>query len=324
MQIINRLRYYFYYFKESYNKKCEWKGDRLLPTLSNMISEKDGCDKLTELIESGKPFSVIRYGYYELYEFFYYSRDLLFGTKKHLNESGIVDAKHFHSAGENDPEGDVGFRRFYDVNVEATKNADMIACWKDMQGIEMFLKMTCAIPKTKPIVNAYVFDSYLYDNSWTKALAGKKVLVISPFSKQIEVQYRNCREVLFADKSFLPEFELSTVQSVWYFAGMKDEKYSTWWEALDYLYEESMKKDFDIALLSCGPFGIPLCERFKKAGRSAIYVGGVLQLYFGIKGARWEGEPYNYDKKFYNEFWVRPEEASKPKGTDRLDNGCYW
>ena len=324
MKLINRLRYYYYYFKESHNKKYDWKGNKLLPTLTNMLSESEGCDELTKLIQSGKPFSVIRYGYYELYEFFYYSRDLLLGTTKHLNEAGIVEDKRVRSLGEHDTNGNEGFHKFYEVTIEATKDADMIACWKDMQGIEMFLKMTCAIPKHKPIVNAYVFDSYLYDNSWTKALKGKKVLVISPFSKQIDSQYKNHREMLFTDKDFLPEFALSTVQSVWFFAGMKDEKYSTWWEALDYLYDEAMKKDFDIALLSCGPFGIPLCERFKKAGKSAIYVGGVLQLYFGIKGARWEGDPYNYDQKLYNEFWVRPEDASKPQGTVKLDNGCYW
>ena len=61
-----------------------------------------------------------------------------------------------------------------------------------------------------------------------------------------------------------------------------------------------------------------------KMHRQAMHIGGTLQVLFGIKGARWEGEPYNYDKKLYNEFWVRPGEKLKPQNYMDVEGGCYW
>ena len=47
--------------------------------------------------------------------------------------------------------------------------------------------------------------------------------------------------------------------------------------------------DFDIALVSCGGFGMLVSDFiFTTLNKSAIYVGGSLQLYFGIIGNRWK------------------------------------
>ena len=46
--------------------------------------------------------------------------------------------------------------------------------------------------------------------------------------------------------------------------------------------------DFDIALLGCGCYGHPLCDFIRnELNKSAIYVGGGLQLLFGVMGKRW-------------------------------------
>ena len=51
--------------------------------------------------------------------------------------------------------------------------------------------------------------------------------------------------------------------------------------------------DFDIAMVSCGGFGMILSDYiFSQLGKSVIYVGGCLQLFFGINGNRWK----NHDK----------------------------
>ena len=45
--------------------------------------------------------------------------------------------------------------------------------------------------------------------------------------------------------------------------------------------------NFDIALLGCGGYGLPLCHFIKtKLNKSAIYIGGGLQLLFGVFGGR--------------------------------------
>ena len=81
--------------------------------------------------------------------------------------------------------------------------------------------------------------------------------------------------------------------------------------------------DFDIALLGCGSYGLPLCDYIKiKLNKSAVYIGGGLQLYFGIKGKRWEGS--EDITKFYNEYWTRPTTEETPTTSTMVEGGCYW
>ena len=82
--------------------------------------------------------------------------------------------------------------------------------------------------------------------------------------------------------------------------------------------------DFDIAIIGCGAYGMPLAAMLKKAGKQAIHLGGATQLLFGIKGRRWEE---NYPSKiatFFNEYWVYPAESEKPKNASTVEMGCYW
>ena len=59
-------------------------------------------------------------------------------------------------------------------------------------------------------------------------------------------------------------------------------------------------------------------------GKSAIYVGGVLQMYFGVYGSRWERERPLMMKLFKNEHWVRPTSDERPQGFENVEGSCYW
>ena len=82
---------------------------------------------------------------------------------------------------------------------------------------------------------------YLYPKSgvkpWTAALKGKKVLVVHPFSESIKKQYENNRlhifERQFEADDMLPEFELHTIKAVQTLAGEGDNRFKTWFEALE-------------------------------------------------------------------------------------------
>jgi hypothetical protein len=122
----------------------------------------------------------------------------------------------------------------------------------------------------------------------------------------------------------LPEFELKTLKAVQTIAGEKDERFSTWFEALEYMFEETMKIDFDIAIIGCGAYGMPLAAKLKKTGKQAIHLGGETQLLFGIKGKWWEE---NYPSKIascFNEYWGYPADSEKPKNAGTVEMGCYW
>lgn len=163
---------------------------------------------------------------------------------------------------------------------------------------------------------------------WSHALAGKKVLVIHPFAETIENQYRNHRQEIFRRvydaNDILPEFDLKTLKAVQTIAGNRDNRFATWFEALNWMKEECAKIDFDVAVIGCGAYGYPLAAEIKRMGKVAIYMGGGTQLLFGIRGKRWEDGKYKWYKNIVNESWVRPSENEKVRNMHRVENSCYW
>ena len=87
------------------------------------------------------------------------------------------------------------------------------------------------------------------------------------------------------------------------------------------MYSEVMKYDFDVAIIGCGAYGMPLAAKIKNGGKIAIHLGGATQLLFGIKGARWDHHPLS---RMYNEHWTRPAEEETPKASQLIEGACYW
>ncbi|MDD2799758.1 MAG: hypothetical protein PHV20_14305 [Bacteroidales bacterium] len=164
-------------------------------------------------------------------------------------------------------------------------------------------------------------EPFFCANPWTRALEGKKVLVVHPFAETIENQYKN-RDLIF-DNHLLPAFELKTIKAVQSVAGAETE-FADWFEALESMKSQIDKTDYDICIIGCGAYGFPLAAHVKRSGKKAIHMAGVTQLLFGIKGKRWEQFivwPY---MNLFNEHWVRPGENEKPKGANKVEGACYW
>ncbi len=159
-------------------------------------------------------------------------------------------------------------------------------------------------------------------NGWSDCLEGKKVLVIHPFTKSIEYQYKNHREELYPGTNKMPVFDLKLIKAVQTIADSKDERFVNWFEALDYMTEEAEKVDFDVALIGCGAYGFPLAARIKRMNKVAIHMGGAVQNLFGIKSAR--GMANSTINKDYNDAWIFPDESEIPEGYKKVENGCYW
>ena len=87
---------------------------------------------------------------------------------------------------------------------------------------------------------------------------------------------------------------------------------------------EKIKDEFDIALCSCGGYGNLVCSRIYDMNKSAIYVGGVLQMYFGVYGSRWMRERGAILRLFMNKHWSRPKEEEQPDGFKKVEGSCYW
>jgi hypothetical protein len=81
--------------------------------------------------------------------------------------------------------------------------------------------------------------------------------------------------------------------------------------------------DFDIALVSAGGFGMIISNFiYSELNSSVMYIGGPLQLFFGIIGKRWFGS--HIIKSLVNNYWTRPVEEDRPKNITTCEGGCYW
>lgn len=167
---------------------------------------------------------------------------------------------------------------------------------------------------------------------WTRALRGKKVLVVHPFAETILNQYDN-RLKLFNNSDILPEFKCFNVIQAVQTLGDEDERFIDWFEALEYMKSEIDKEDYDVCLIGCGAYGFHLAAHVKRSGKKAVHLGGSLQLLFGIKGKRWESPIYGIKDDFvqnknylwlFNDYWVYPDKKYRPKNYENVEGGTYW
>ena len=165
---------------------------------------------------------------------------------------------------------------------------------------------------------------------YTAALRGKKVLVVHPFSDTISGQYQN-RNALFSNADILPDLATLEVIPAVQSMGGRATGFKSWFECLDYMKKEIDKHDFDVCLIGCGAYGLPLAAHVKRMGKKGIHIGGALQLLFGITGQRWiDMKPFVMDgitldySKLPNEHWVRPQATDRPANYKQVEGGCYW
>ena len=210
---------------------------------------------------------------------------------------------------------------FYDIMKQSISNIDLIGTWSlpmEDYYVNKYTSIQC-----KTAFMDVVDPRTCLENPWSAVLKGKKVLVVHPFKDTIEKQYAR-REYLYDNPGFLPEFDLQVFRAVQTIAGEKDDRFASWFEALDYMMDEIAKLEFDVALIGCGAYGFPLGSRIKKMGKQAIHVGGILQTLFGISGGRWDIYKDGRNAKFRNEYWVYPSEDETPKNASAIEGGAYW
>lgn len=208
--------------------------------------------------------------------------------------------------------------KFCDLMINDIPEVDVLGSW--LVGEKHFEKELQNCSK----VGFELLNPYFSKIPWTKALEGKKVLVVHPFAKTIERQYLK-RNLLFSE-NLLPAFDLKTITAVSSLAG-ETTPFKDWFDALEYLKAEIDKQDYDICLIGCGAYGFPLAAHVKRMGKKGFHLGGSLQLLFGIKGKRWENESYNAVfnyARLMNEHWVRPSEDEKPEKAEKVEGATYW
>jgi hypothetical protein len=225
------------------------------------------------------------------------------------------------------PSNETSLEVFCELTLKDIPQIDILGSWLPLE-----THIQDLLPSHHQKIWRIFIDPFWSANPWTKALEGKKVLVVHPFEEIIRSQYMERREKLFDNPNVLPKFDLKVLKAVQSLGGDSN-GFSDWFEALDYMKGEIDKIDFDICLLGCGAYGLPLAAHVKSIGKKAVHWGGSLQLLFGIIGRRWESPSYGDNAKgiaphidypgLINENWIRPE-AYKTKNSANVEGACYW
>ena len=259
------------------------------------------------------PFLVARFGDAELRCIVYYLQ-IKYGLRKDYPENF---KKIMHNNTGFFPATTENLNKFSKLMIKSVKEVNVFAVWHNYLEDYVIKKFNnkCCYTRLESI------EPYRSSMPWSKSLEGKKVLIVHPFKESIEKQLKQNRKYLFNNKNVLPEFEFNIVKAVQSNAG-GEVKYKDWFEALEYMYNETLKYEYDIAIIGCGSYGLPLAAKLKANNKKVIHLAGATQILFGIKGKRWEEKPEV--NCLFNEYWIRPNQNEKPKNAKKVEGGCYW
>lgn len=218
--------------------------------------------------------------------------------------------------------------KYAELYLSSFQNSELYFTWEPWGGVYRFYNKSINFitntfkTQTKLwATNCLDLFHHIYNIPWTLSLKGKRILVICAFTKSINKQLGHLKEIygidLFPDCEFIllkpPQTQGSNNSKEWNL------------EFNDFCKEiDKVKDNYDIALVSCGGYGNLVCDYIYNSGKSAIYVGGVLQMYFGIIGKRWLEKRSEVLELFLNTKFTRPMEEEKPKDYKKIENACYW
>ena len=285
---------------------------------------QSGNESIRKRILSDSPFSIIRLGSFETKLAYHFVRtgeilsSCLHSRYKTLYNAGIYSRKP-------DMECMAEYARTYAM---AIKHADSMACimsnpyhlWQGYFSRECNLE--CIHSRTlEPF-----FAVEMGIRPWSLDLVGKKVLIIHPFVESFKKQLANKFNIFRDEKKrlFAEEQDFVFYKTFQTIAG--NHIHEDWRETYRIMCEDISKLDFDVALLGCGGYGLPLCDFIKRRlGKSAIYIGGGLQLMFGVFGKRWE--EHEFWKKIITREgsnFIRPSDEEQCPNKNTIERGCYW
>ena len=279
----------------------------------SVLDDNAGNNKIFELLSDDKPCMISRFGSTELSAIYHYY--LNFGQIKSMRWPNNYKIEMNHLSGLF-PADDKTLSQFCKLFISHLKSADLMGVWHKPGEAIMLKKFA---PKAF-LTSLHSLEPYYFKNPWSEILEGKTVLIIHPFTDTINRQFDNYREKLFKE-NVLPNFKLTTFKAV-QSLGTSETNFSNWFEAYEFMCKEITTKDFDIAIIGAGAYGLPLASFIKSIGKKAVHLGGATQILFGIKGKRWDDHPII--SLLYNDFWTRPSILETPAEENRPEEGCYW
>jgi hypothetical protein len=227
-------------------------------------------------------------------------------------------------------ENEEDIKLYCNIYLEAVKNTTLLGVWDGImksQAIDFYNFLEIHnLDKNYIPAQSIEFFYYLNEEQYNinKILNNKKILIISSHKNTINKQLQQLDKI-YPNKKIFENCKFFVYKPPQQNGGNCDGK--TWNNHFSIMKYELQRItnffDFDIAFVSCGGFGMPICNYiYTELNKSVIYVGGSLQLFFGIMGKRWKTN--NKVMTLVNDFWCYPEDSDKPKNIKLVENGCYW
>lgn len=277
---------------------------------------------IINLIESNKPFSIVRLGNesnYVLNELRNVEYHPSYFDDIKCTLSGIYSKKKDIQV----------LKDFTAKHIESIRNSDCLASFTiNFNNLELLQNIFAnSFPHIDLIHSRSIEPFYIREKNqipWSRYLKGKKVLVVNSFVKSFESQMKKGFKLYDECNIFADDQEFIYYKSFQTCVG--NHIHEDWNETLNVMCNDIKDLDFDIALLGCGSYGLPICDYIKtKLHKSAIYIGGGIQLLFGVKGNRWEN--HEEIKKIMNNCtceFIKPSQEETITNAQKIENGCYW
>jgi hypothetical protein len=220
------------------------------------------------------------------------------------------------------PEDRNEFEYFLNTYKASIQQLDAVCLWQDqgsyLQAYETaFVDDVC--PRAASIKPAVFWPFSIYEQ-----LEGVRLLIVSPFVRTMQAQVDRLPDV-FSGRSWANSLKDMRQRCKFvrcpFFSYMEKSPYTSWREGLDRITEAILRCQFDLALIGAGAWSLPLLANLKKEGRKGIHTGGATQLFFGIRGKRWDVQK---GYKIFNANWIHPLPEDTPGGHLRKEEGCYW
>ena len=220
------------------------------------------------------------------------------------------------------PEERDEFEYFLRIYKESIQNLDGICLWQDQGTFLRSYEFALAdhlCPKAKLIDISIFSPLSIYEH-----LEGVKLLIVSPFVRSMKIQIDRLPDV------FGPYAWAKTLKNMRqrcefvrcpFFSYLEKSPFSSWREGLAKMTDEILQHRFDLALIGAGAWSLPLLANLKKEGRKGLHTGGSTQLFFGIRGRRWN---FYSDLGVFNSHWIIPLPEDTPKDFQKKEGGCYW
>lgn len=196
----------------------------------------------------------------------------------------------------------INFLKFITNIMDSYKNMDL-ATVATAEFIHILITNKMSIdgfPSKKICSYSFIEDIYPFLNSFKEWGENKKILIVSPFSKSIEYQSSKQRLPYLINNYQFPNCEFSTYQSlITYNAPFYDNSlvekqtcgYNNFNDYVIKMCKDIASLNFDICFISAGSYSVMIGDYIKTTlNKKAIYIGGILNIFFNIYGERYHSE----------------------------------